>query len=108
MSSIGLEFARYSIDYHYIRNWLYVRSKWGVERAEQHIPTYAKRIIGGYKMHAQLHVDAAKEEGTTSETSVGSGMGGWWGLDQKEKLAGAGGWLEELDLKCRSNSNLPS
>jgi 7-hydroxymethyl chlorophyll a reductase len=24
----GLEFAKYSIDYHYIRNWLYV-NRWG-------------------------------------------------------------------------------
>ena len=33
----GMEFARYSIDYHYLRNQLYVREKMGLERAEAHV-----------------------------------------------------------------------
>ncbi len=39
----GLEFAKYSIDYHYVRNWLYVQRHWGAARAEQHVPGFAKR-----------------------------------------------------------------
>jgi 7-hydroxymethyl chlorophyll a reductase len=31
----GLEFAKYSIDYHYIRNWLYVH-RWGARRTSCH------------------------------------------------------------------------
>lgn len=44
----GLEFARYSIDYHYIRNYLHVMRHWGPQRAQQHIPEFAKRIIAQY------------------------------------------------------------
>ena len=42
----GLEFGRYSIDYHFIRNFLYVQRHMGAERAEQHIPEFAKRLVG--------------------------------------------------------------
>jgi len=28
----GLEFARYSLDYHTIRNYLYVNRQWGKQR----------------------------------------------------------------------------
>lgn len=38
----GLEFAKYSIDYHYARNWLYVNRYWGQERAQRHIPKFAQ------------------------------------------------------------------
>ncbi|GFR45129.1 hypothetical protein Agub_g6509 [Astrephomene gubernaculifera] len=44
----GLEFGKYSIDYHYIRNYLYVNRNWGAKRAEQHIPSYAKEIVRQY------------------------------------------------------------
>ncbi|KAG2498592.1 hypothetical protein HYH03_003343 [Edaphochlamys debaryana] len=44
----GIEFGKYSIDYHYIRNYLYVMRKWGPERAAQHIPSYAKAIVQQY------------------------------------------------------------
>ena len=44
----GLEFARYSIDYHYIRNWIHVNRHWGSQRAQQHIPEFAKRIVAEY------------------------------------------------------------
>lgn len=43
----GLEFAKYSIEYHYIRNYLYVMRHWGA-RADRHIPSYAKRIVQRY------------------------------------------------------------
>ncbi|KAG2432268.1 hypothetical protein HXX76_009186 [Chlamydomonas incerta] len=44
----GLEFGKYSIDYHYIRNYLYVNRKWGPKRAEQHIPSFARKIVEQY------------------------------------------------------------
>lgn len=44
----GLEFARYSIDYHTIRNYLYVRRNFPKEFAENAIPSYAKRIVKEY------------------------------------------------------------
>lgn len=44
----GLEFARYSIDYHYIRNFIHVSRHWGTQRAERHVPEFAKRIIEQY------------------------------------------------------------
>ena len=44
----GVEFAKYSIDYHYIRNYLSVKRRWKDRRAEQHIPEFAKRIVAEY------------------------------------------------------------
>jgi len=44
----GIEFGKYSIDYHYIRNWLYVHRNWGQKRAEEHIPAFAKKIVEEY------------------------------------------------------------
>jgi len=41
----GLEFARYSIDYHFVRNYLHVQRTFDRARAEQHIPTFAKVIV---------------------------------------------------------------
>ncbi|KAH7833779.1 hypothetical protein Vadar_009647 [Vaccinium darrowii] len=40
----GLEFARYSLDYHTIRNYLYTTRTWGKERADKHMPSYAKKL----------------------------------------------------------------
>ncbi|CAL5012312.1 unnamed protein product [Urochloa decumbens] len=50
----GLEFARYSLDYHTIRNYLHVRRAWGKRRAEQHIPGYAKKIVEAYDGNGQI------------------------------------------------------
>lgn len=44
----GLEFAKYSIDYHYIRNYLYVSRNWAPGRAAAHIPKFAQRIMEQY------------------------------------------------------------
>lgn len=44
----GLEFGKYSIDYHYIRNYLYVQRHMGSQRASQHIPEFAKKIVAQY------------------------------------------------------------
>jgi len=50
----GLEFARYSLDYHTIRNYLHVRRAWGEQRAEQHIPGYAKKIVEAYDRDGRI------------------------------------------------------
>ncbi|PKA59215.1 7-hydroxymethyl chlorophyll a reductase, chloroplastic [Apostasia shenzhenica] len=50
----GLEFARYSLDYHTIRNYLYVNRRWGKQRAEQHMPSYAKTIVESYNASGRI------------------------------------------------------
>ncbi|CAI5962471.1 unnamed protein product [Closterium sp. NIES-65] len=50
----GLEFARYSLDYHTIRNYLHVHRVWGNERAEQHIPKYAKEVVARYNKDGSI------------------------------------------------------
>ena len=45
----GLEYARFSIDSHFTRNYLYVKRN-HPEKLEAHVPEYAKRIIGQYKL----------------------------------------------------------
>lgn len=60
----GLEFAKYSIDYHYIRNWLYVHRHMGSQRAAQHIPSFAKTIVAQYndkgEVDKRLHMQPGK------------------------------------------------
>lgn len=35
-------------DYHYIRNFLYVRRHMGQQRADRHMPEFAKRLVAMY------------------------------------------------------------
>ena len=44
----GLEFAKYSIEYHYLRNMIHVNRHWNADKAARHIPEYAKRIQAKY------------------------------------------------------------
>lgn len=44
----GVNFARYSIDYHILRNYLYVLHVWGEERANIALPAYARAIVDRY------------------------------------------------------------
>lgn len=44
----GVNFARYSIDYHILRNYLHVLDEWGEERAKNSIPAYAELIVQKY------------------------------------------------------------
>ena len=44
----GVEFGKYSIDYHYIRNFIQVNRNWKAARAGQHIPEFARRIVAEY------------------------------------------------------------
>jgi 3,8-divinyl protochlorophyllide a 8-vinyl-reductase (ferredoxin) len=45
----GLEYARFSIDSHFTRNYLYVKRN-HPEKLEAHIPEFAKRIVRQYKL----------------------------------------------------------
>ncbi|MBD2078846.1 Coenzyme F420 hydrogenase/dehydrogenase, beta subunit C-terminal domain [Leptolyngbya sp. FACHB-17] len=45
----GLEYARFSIDSHFTRNYLYVKRN-HPEKLEQHVPGYAKKIVSQYKL----------------------------------------------------------
>jgi 3,8-divinyl protochlorophyllide a 8-vinyl-reductase (ferredoxin) len=45
----GLEYARFSIDSHFTRNYLHVRRN-HPEKLEQHVPTFAQKIVGQYKL----------------------------------------------------------
>jgi coenzyme F420-reducing hydrogenase beta subunit len=44
----GVHFARYSIDYHILRNYLHILHEWGPEKAEQHMPQHSKDIVRHY------------------------------------------------------------
>lgn len=45
----GLEYARFSIDSHFTRNYLYVKRNYP-EKLEAHVPEFAKRIVGQYQL----------------------------------------------------------
>ncbi|MBW4550644.1 MAG: Coenzyme F420 hydrogenase/dehydrogenase, beta subunit C-terminal domain [Aphanocapsa sp. GSE-SYN-MK-11-07L] len=45
----GLEYARFSIDSHFTRNYLYVKRQ-HPEKLDQHVPEFAKRIVSQYKL----------------------------------------------------------
>lgn len=45
----GLEYARFSIDSHFTRNYLYVKRNYP-EKLEAHVPPYAKKIVEQYKL----------------------------------------------------------
>jgi len=45
----GIEFAKYSVDYHYIRNWLHVQRHFkDKEKAKRHVPEFARVIVERY------------------------------------------------------------
>ena len=44
----GINFARYSIDYHILRNYLHVLQEWGEDRATSTMPHYARDIVNYY------------------------------------------------------------
>jgi 3,8-divinyl protochlorophyllide a 8-vinyl-reductase (ferredoxin) len=45
----GLEYARFSIDSHFTRNYLYLQRNYP-EKLDTHVPEYAKKIVGQYKL----------------------------------------------------------
>lgn len=48
----GLEYARFSIDSHFTRNYLYVKRHYP-EKLAEHVPDFAKRIVSQYKLPAK-------------------------------------------------------
>jgi len=60
----GLEFGRYSLDYHNIRNYLHVHRAWGKKRAAQHIPSYAKKLVSLYNKNGEID-NILKDTGST-------------------------------------------
>eukprot|EP00898_Chlorokybus_atmophyticus_P003459 jgi/Chlat1/4113/Chrsp26S04124 len=66
----GLEFGRYSLDYHTIRNYLYVMRTWGKQRADQHVPSYAKKLVDMYNTKGE--VDALLAQGEAAKRAQGS------------------------------------
>ncbi len=50
----GLDFAKYSIDYHVLRNYLFLINEWGLERTEQSLPQYAKAIVQEYQDYSSF------------------------------------------------------
>jgi len=47
----GLEYARFSIDSHFTRNYLYVKRNYP-EKLDNHVPEFAKRIVEQYELPA--------------------------------------------------------
>jgi coenzyme F420 hydrogenase subunit beta len=45
----GLEYARFSIDSHFTRNYLNLKRNYP-QKLEQHVPEYAKKIVAQYKL----------------------------------------------------------
>lgn len=45
----GLEYARFSIDSHFTRNYLYVKRNYP-EKLDDHVPEFAKRIVAQYEL----------------------------------------------------------
>eukprot|EP00472_Partenskyella_glossopodia_P009789 CAMPEP_0197527104 /NCGR_PEP_ID=MMETSP1318-20131121/20323_1 /TAXON_ID=552666 /ORGANISM="Partenskyella glossopodia, Strain RCC365" /LENGTH=515 /DNA_ID=CAMNT_0043081573 /DNA_START=339 /DNA_END=1889 /DNA_ORIENTATION=- len=50
----GLEFARYSLDYHWIRNYLYVQRNFKPEHAERHVPEFVKKVVAEYDKNGDV------------------------------------------------------
>lgn len=59
----GLEFGKYSLDYHTIRNWLYVQRHMPPEQAARHVPKYAKAVVEQYDKGGEVSARLAKQPG---------------------------------------------
>jgi hypothetical protein len=66
----GVNFARYSIDYHIIRNYLHVLDEWGEERAEAAVPKYAKEIVKHYFENDKAMADLKSQVISKKKTQV--------------------------------------
>lgn len=58
----GMEFARYSIDYHYLRNQVFVDQRMGLRRAARHVPSYAEKLMEPYAAEMEEIVQGPKEK----------------------------------------------
>eukprot|EP01025_Chloroclados_australasicus_P033371 TRINITY_DN34023_c0_g1_i6.p4 TRINITY_DN34023_c0_g1~~TRINITY_DN34023_c0_g1_i6.p4 ORF type:complete len:158 (-),score=19.94 TRINITY_DN34023_c0_g1_i6:251-724(-) len=50
----GIDFAKYSIEYHYLRNYIYVMKKWSNSAANRHIPSYVWKMIDKYDNEGEI------------------------------------------------------
>ena len=63
-----------SIDYHYLRNQLYVEEKLGARRAARHVPAYASALMRRYEAEMAALRDGAA--GAAGAAADGEGAGG--------------------------------
>ena len=68
----GMEFGKYSIDYHYLRNQLFVEDRMGERRAARHVPAYAKALMRRYDADMQ----ALRRSAARSSAGPAAGGGG--------------------------------
>ena len=50
----GLEFARFSIEYHAIRNYIFTKRTMGAAQAEAHVPPYARAMVADYDARGEV------------------------------------------------------
>jgi 7-hydroxymethyl chlorophyll a reductase len=66
----GLEFARYSIDYHTVRNALYTWRTFPAAQAEAHVPPYALRMVDAYDQGGAIRSRVALRPGAPQQTQA--------------------------------------
>ncbi|CAK0787353.1 hypothetical protein CVIRNUC_010573 [Coccomyxa viridis] len=75
----GLEFGRYSTDYHYIRNYIYVNRHMGAKRAARHVPEFAKRLVAMNnqkgEIDARLALDTKTSHGASEQQHAATTTG---------------------------------
>lgn len=57
----GVNFARYSLDFHILRNYLYVLNVWGESGARNLIPAYSLQIVEKYLNEDKSFKDLAEK-----------------------------------------------
>ena len=72
-----LEFGRFSIDYHYLRNLLYVEAEMRPSQAARHVPEYARALMARYdgEMAALREAARAVRAGGALPTSPSAEFG---------------------------------
>lgn len=87
----GLEFARYSIEYHTIRNALYTARTFPAAQAAAHVPPYAAKLVDAYdaggaiRSRIALRAQAEAPQGGVSAQQAAIAIGA--------ALVGAAAWL---------------
>jgi hypothetical protein len=68
----GINFARYSIDYHLLRNYLHVLEVWGQDRATTSLPQYSLDIVTYYVNNDPVVADLVEKIGSKEKTTTSS------------------------------------
>lgn len=66
----GINFARYSIDYHILRNYLHVLDVWGQDRVTTSLPQYALDIVNYYISNDPVVADLVDKIGSKKMTNT--------------------------------------